>query len=90
MGHDTLQTLIKSIDSSYLRRLVLHVRQHIPDKDQLTFLVLAYAVCAHPDRGFVTGFASRQLPIDSGQETTLGFKSVHLETCIDQHLAALA
>jgi len=31
-----------------LRRLVLHVCQHIPDKDQLTFLVLAYAVCAPP------------------------------------------
>src|SRR5712691_3140831 len=76
-------------DASSDRQLVLYALQNIPGKGQLNLLLFAYAIGTHADRGFVTVFASSRLPLYSGQDGTLRFTSVHLEPCIDQHLAPI-
>src|SRR5215211_1838953 len=69
---------------------VLHVRKHVPGKDQLPFLVCVYAVSTHTDRRFIPGSASRRCPLDSAQRATRGFISLSLESRVEQHRASVA
>src|SRR5438132_6015231 len=76
---DAVRCPIHPNKSSRSRRLALKSFQHIPDNGQLQLLLFGNAVRSRNKRGFVAMFPERRCPLDPGQNTTLGCKSVHLE-----------
>jgi hypothetical protein len=69
---------------------MLHVRQHIANKAEYTFLVWAYAGGAHAHRGLVRRVSSTRLPLSSAQNVTLSFISLSLEPSIEQKIGSVA
>ena len=74
---------------------MLHMRQHIANKAERTFLVWVYARGTHAHRGFVRRVSSTRLPLSSAQNATLSFISLRLEPRVvlennNEHLTRLS